>query len=248
MTSVEVPNSKPEPFPESDADVIREQASYLDTLGDVAAVTAAIQLLPLLGPGSVVVAGQGDSWAAAMEAFFEYVKPILGDYTKVRDLALEWADVSNVPMDIREDLRDMMGVVSGYWQGAAFVAFQTHIEALNETFKDTTGKMIEVARTLANAITLIFDTWSSAIAFIAKCAMSIGGMWDPTSICEGLTAMAKDTVDLIEKAGKTMGQYVKDLAQIDITATGFRPLPNDDDSLASAGNEDGWEVKPAPGS
>ncbi|GAB3468680.1 WXG100 family type VII secretion target [Actinophytocola sediminis] len=237
MASAEVPRKQPEPFPESDADSIRQQASYLDTLGDAVTVTTAIKSLPLTG------ARQDDSWSAAMEAFFEYVKSILGDYTKVRDLALEWAEVSNVPMDIREDLRDLMGAVDGYWTGPAFDAFQTHIDALNETLTDTTGKMIEIARTLENAITLVFDTWSSVVSHITTCAVNIGGTGNPKLICDSLLEMSKDTMDLIEKAGRTMGRYVRDLAKIDI-----RPLPDNDDSLKLAGNEDGWEVKPAPGS
>lgn len=247
MTSVEVPKSEAEPFPDSDAEIIRGQADYLDTLGDVAAVATAIQSLPLLGAGgATAVAGQGDSWAAAMDAFFEYVKPILGDYTKVRDLALDWAELAAVPKDIKEDLRDMMNVVDDYWGGVAFESFADHIRALGESLKDTNGKMIEIARTLANAITLVFDTWASVIAYISKCAINIGGMWNPSSICDGLLNMTKDSVDLIEKAGKTMGNYVKDLTQLNITATDFPQLPENDDSLESAANEDGWDVKPAP--
>lgn len=240
---IEYPTEDPEPFPESDADLVLEQARYLDTL----ALGAVVQLGPLLTAPGAVAGIAAASNEEAMVRLLSDIKKLLGDYTDVRDIALDWADVSNVPMDIREDLRDRVGVLDDYWEGVAFDSFKGHLDQTNEALKDTHNKIVTIAKTLAGAISLVFDTWAAAIKFLASCATALVGVWNPDKILGALKELAGNISTLVSDAIKTMGNYVEDLTSLKIDAVTFPTLPDNPETLDSAGNTDGWEVKPAPG-
>ena len=111
--------------------------------------------------------------------------------------------------------------------------------------KDTSAKLGIMAKSLANAISLVIDTWASVVGYISKCAITIVGSWNPKTIVSGITKLANDTVDLIEKAIKTMGQYKKDITSLETDAITFPTLPEDPQTLNSASNTDGWDVRKA---
>lgn len=237
--------SKPKPYPEDDALVIRKAARYLDTALSLSGIAVGIETLPIGGaPGAAAVAKA--TWAANTDDFLNGVKKLLGDYTVAHDLALGWATLANTPTDIRDELIDQMkGQVDDYWKGTAFESFSSHMDSINEKLKDTSAKLNVMAKTLSNAITLVFDTWGSAVGYISKCAITVAGVWDPGAIADAIKKMANDTADLVEKSIKTLGHYKGDQTKLEIDEIDFPVLKENPKMLASAGNADGWDVRHA---
>lgn len=234
---VDVPADDPPTFPEADAQVVYENAAYLDYIGVAVGILA-----PAVGGTQIVT---GHSFAEAVEGLLDAIIDLLGNYQAVRHLALDWANYANVPMEIRSSMRDQLAVANIYWEGGCFTAFSEHMNNIFEGLYGTHRKMTSIAKVVAGMITLIFNTYASALGFITECVNSMSAIVADWPVA--LKGFADALVKLMEESLITAGGYEEKLVQIDIDAITFPGLSEDSATMKEIADPEDWEVQKAPG-
>lgn len=238
---------EPPEFPESDVAILLDYAGDLDNWADVVSLPLILQALPLTGAASVFL--DASTFTEGINLLVDQVLNVLGDWTVARDTALDWANAATVPITIKSDLEDWLGVTDIYWDGGAFDAFARHIDSINTALSETSSSMEDIADTVALAIGHVHNTYAAALAFIANAAGSVVSLSLPVdilSIGELIGNLLKDVGGLVESAIQTMGGYRQDLTALEIDAVTFPPLPDHPETLKKISDPELWEVAPKP--
>lgn len=209
----------PEPFPEKEA----------------AAVLAAAEEVDFWMGGGVYV--------VAVTTMLDMVRDILGDHTVPTRLATAWGDGQAVPSGVANDLSTSLGSLDVYWDSGAFDAFNTHTGRVIAACDTTAAKMADIGTLLAEAIGLVFETWSGVVAYIIRSAGACAGLFDPLGWPGVITDLVSNVADLVEKAIDTMGGYQTNVVAVDIAAAGF---PTPAELPPEVADPDKWQVADAP--
>lgn len=210
----------PEPFPEAEAARLLDAAGQLD----------------------LFYFGLTD-FVEMVEWVVQCVRDVIGDHTVPTRLAMDWGTEQAVPSGVANDLTTQLASLSTYWDGGAFSAFNIYADRMIGACDATAEKMGEVALLLTNAITLVHDTYASAIGYLIKSAGACVGMFRPDEWPSVLADLVANVGDLIDRAITTMGGYRADAVSFNVVAAGF-PAPAElPPEVADPGS---WPVAEAP--
>lgn len=185
----------------------------------------------------------------------DYVKKMLGDFGKVQRIADTWArdaTMNDAKLEIDQARQDL----TGYWEGVAFNAFNTH--AINTSGVHNTNQSVlqGLGNSLTSCLTAIFEAYKSGLTLIfntAADALALGVVGGLTSI--GVftsTDAAHKAVELLQNLIKNIGGVVNGVIttvralkdqSVYLTglATQFQNLPESPRQTSVPGL---WEVKP----
>lgn len=185
----------------------------------------------------------------------DYVKKMLGDFGKVQRIADTWAKDSTMN-DAKLELDQARQDLTGYWQGRAFDAFNTHMINVSGVHNTNQASILGLGNSLSQCITAIFEAYKSALTLIVGAAadaislglvggLAIGGIFTPNDV-------ASKAIDLLNNFIKNVGGVingvitaVRGLKDQSVYMTGvatqFQNLPETPSQSSVPGL---WEVKP----
>jgi len=199
---------------------------------------------------------------AAVKALDTIRNELLGNIERAAQVADAWArneTMNNAKLEVNA-MRDDL---ASYWKGPAYNAFSLYAGNVVGVIDKDLALMGTMSTTMGTAVTTVYNTYSSAIALIGKCAISLGsfqiwGMIGAASalipgvdvittgaliykIVDVLEDFAKAANDLISSAVTQIGQYkAQGLAFTNLAAQFQQP-----EKLPEATNHLGeWQVNP----
>jgi uncharacterized protein YukE len=231
-----LPKDDPTEFPEHDAATVMDWAVKIDAYVAIG--------------GAVVeaVVPAGGTFVDMVSTTINLLKDLLGDPELAGNAALGWAEAATVPLALKQELNNQLIQLNYYWEGPAHVAFAEHISAVLAAMDTTSTKLLNVGKKVAEAYSLVFETWESGLKYLNDCAANLIGLAAlPFSITDAgsfLKGFVDAITTLYESMLTIMIGYQQDILDLAVETTTFPALPGDADVLALAGDTSDWDVTP----
>ncbi|ASO21218.1 hypothetical protein AHOG_17965 [Actinoalloteichus hoggarensis] len=172
------------------------------------------------------------------------------------DTAGQWSpEASSLIQDANEGILSAKTELNAYWSGRAAESFNTYIDHISDTIDSTQGIMRNMAALMGDLRTTVDETYCKGLEFIKTCATGVldaaGSaaqnwytLWGAVcgAILEALSAFAAATIELLQEAIRTMGEYALTGRALGEEASQLHtpdPLPP---NATQPGN---WQVNPA---
>lgn len=185
------------------------------------------------------------NYQSAIDTLDEIKDELFGNADQVDSLAYQWAQ-NQVMNNDQTNIQTATNNLAGNWQGPAYEQYTTFTSAVTSTLGQNQQAMGSIGNTLGNCVSIVYQTYASAINFIGSCA----GALAPLAVeAPWLAVPGVDIVDagvMYQQASNALGQFVTNVSTlIGGAVTQIGQYKQDGVMFASASNS--YKAPAAPG-